>query len=152
MEMKQLTLILQFVTITFFSACSPIQLQYVGDDRGLEIAHQAAQQWEDVCGKDIFISRDKTHIQLREVKDIHKILPNSPAYISAATGYGLDKKPNIVLFEPYGSDQDIQYLLAHEFGHVLGIKEHQPDGLMTVVMGNKPTDLIVTKSECQQLP
>jgi hypothetical protein len=139
-----------FPLFLLLSSCASVQMTYLGDDKGLAAAHKAADQWKDVCGKEIYISRDFGGIPIRQVPSLKKVEPKATDNMAAATKV-VDGKVAIVLFEPYGTDQFLTVLFAHEFGHVLGIrnKNHEPSGLMqeTPVLTDK-----VTHNECMLLP
>jgi hypothetical protein len=159
-----------------FTGCAmnnaTIQIRYVGDDKGLCAAQAAAKEWKDVCGRNIYISRDHGDIIMMQVNDIREIVPSAPRYVSALTSFDPENgKPKAVLFQPFGSQEQLTGLIAHELGHVLGIK-HVAFGLMKfdtsatpkyddngkliisstdAVITTDPNDLIVTSRECQEL-
>lgn len=139
-----------FPLFLLLSSCASVQMTYIGDDKGLAAAHKAADEWKDVCGKEIYISRDFGGIPIRQVPNLKKVEPKVADNTAAATKV-VDGKVAIVLFEPYGTDQFLTVLFAHEFGHVLGIrnKNHEPSGLMqeTPLVTDK-----VTYNECKLLP
>ena len=108
------------------SSSADLTFHYTGDERGFKLAISAAKEWKDICNKNIEITKDKG-IPLKEVKDLHAEVPNAPKNSSAITGFrnnDLKQKPFVVMFEPYGTDEQIKAIISHELGHSLGIPYH----------------------------
>ncbi len=132
----------------------PIMLHYEGGDVGFKSARYAADEWRTTCGKTIVVSRAYApgSLPLREVTSIREALdPGAPAWVRGTTAFNQEGDVLFVMFQQDLKEEDATILLAHEFGHLLGIREHKSVGLMTIVPTDRPQDWVVTTRECEML-
>lgn len=160
--MKALKIFFGVVAVCVLVACVPakhptmypIMLHYEGGEIGYKAARHASEEWYNACNKTIVVSRTYAagSLPLREVSSIREALdPSAPAWVRATTGINQEGDVLFVMFQKDLSEEDATILLAHEFGHVLGIKDHSKVGLMTKVPTDRPQDWVVTTRECEML-
>ena len=140
----------------------------VEDPQDLGNAQGGAYEWSHVCGTNItavpydstikqgyFDDRDgrkRLVIPLHHVKDIHDVpeFQDTPASRLGETHHDFDGVPTFVMTDDRSTPKQKIALMAHEFGHVLGIHAHTPDGLMASALVN-PVWLYVTPELCKHL-
>lgn len=148
---------LSMLLITFLCGCSSMNFEYSGSDRGFQAAKKAAKEWNDTCHTNLHVERSFWFRHPIIIEERSKFLYGDGTPIDGANSKQAitvhdpsDKPIAIVILSSLMSDQ-MQTLLAHEMGHIIGINYHTEKGLMMETIDEDPNDQIVTQRECNVL-
>lgn len=137
-----LVVLLGGCTVGCASSEAPLVFSYHGSPAGLVAAQAAAGQWE-ACGRTIIVGVDNGGLPLVEQEGM---LPG-PLLGEVVSDEDFAPKRMYVSRQ---TDPAIEIeIMAHEFGHALGIKGHVESGLMAE---SYAPGLHVTPADCGLLP
>lgn len=115
-------------------------LSYFGSDAGYVQAQDAAEEWRNVCGEHIQVTRAPWHTPLVEVDMVHGDNGEPAEGKSGGTAQQDGKVLSVQFRKGPGAPRDIR----HELGHALG-REHAEAGIMARI---GPEDQRVTPDDC----
>ncbi len=137
-----LAVVLVVCTVGCAQGSETVVLDWRGSEEGYAMALAAADEWVSMCGAAIVVGRDNGGAPVGEVAGSVDGVPGKRGNTESDS----DNRPLSVEVESGDEEQEV---LAHEFGHALGIVNHAPAGLMAA---HVPHRAHVTLSECALLP
>ena len=124
------------------SSPATMVLEWHGSDEGLVLANQAADEWTTTCGAGVIVGRDNGGAPLTEVTEDFACWRRS-----GETSVDADGRITSIVVRVGRNERAV---LAHEFGHALGIWEHRGVIMETSVRDN--SDRHVSPADCALLP